>query len=103
MRLSSHDANASKTMNTHLHIPEGYTNLLRALKHCKPGHEDGSDMMIRKVEEATKNLLRVFLYKIENSDTHHLTLFFDDCWRKFDDAESYGHDIEASPAFAGIS
>ena len=96
MRLSSHDANASKTMNTHLHILEGYTNLLRALKHCKPGHEDGSDMMIRKVEEATKNLLRVFLYKIENSDTHHLTLFFDDCWRKFDDAESYGHDIEAS-------
>ena len=97
MRLSEKDANASKTMNTHLHILEGYTNLLRALRIAKDrGLKWVSDSIIDEVREATTNLLRIFLYRIENPETHHLTLFFDDDWRKFDDAESYGHDIEAS-------
>lgn len=97
MRLSERDANASKTMNTHLHILEGYTNLLRALRIAKErGIATVSDSEIEKVKEATAYLLRIFLDRIENHETHHLTLFFDDDWRKFDDAESYGHDIEAS-------
>lgn len=97
MRLSERDANASKTMNTHLHIIEGYTNLLRALRSAKAhGIEWVSDSKIEKVKEATVYLLRIFLDRIENPVTHHLTLFFDDDWNKFDDAESYGHDIEAS-------
>lgn len=93
MRLSEHDANASKTMNTHLHILEGYTNLLRALReHCPAGFES----KVSVVEEATVNLLEIFLDRIENPKTAHLTLFFDNSWHKLDDAESYGHDIEAS-------
>ncbi|MDE5871142.1 MAG: N-acyl-D-glucosamine 2-epimerase, partial [Muribaculaceae bacterium] len=97
MRLSERDANASKTMNTHLHILEGYTNLLRALRMAKArSTESVSDTDIERVTEATTYLLRIFLDRIENPETHHLTLFFDDDWRKFDDAESYGHDIEAS-------
>lgn len=101
MRLSERDANASKTMNTHLHILEGYTNLLRALKKSLKNNTDPLETKekterLKKVEEATANLLRIFLYKIENQQTHHLTLFFNDNWEKFDDAESYGHDIEAS-------
>lgn len=97
MRLSERDANASKTMNTHLHILEGYTGLLRALRLAKEkGVEPASDSRIEKVKEATVNLLRIFLDRIENPETHHLTLFFDDDWNKYDDAESYGHDIEAS-------
>lgn len=91
MRLSDKDANASKTMNTHLHIIEGYTNLLRALKERVPDHE-----AIPEVDEATRYLLRIFLDRIENPHTHHLTLFFNDDWEKLDDTESYGHDIEAS-------
>lgn len=91
MRLSERDANASKTMNTHLHIVEGYTNLLRALKEKAPSHPRLGD-----VEEATRYLLRLFLDRIENPHTHHLTLFFDDDWRPQPGAESYGHDIEAS-------
>lgn len=97
MRLSERDANASKTMNTHLHILEGYTNLLRALRTAKAKDSEAvSDEDIERVTEATTYLLRIFLDRIENPETHHLTLFFDDDWRKFDDAESYGHDIEAS-------
>ncbi len=97
MRLSERDANASKTMNTHLHILEGYTNLLRALRMAKArGVAWVSDSEIEKVKEANVYLLRIFLDRIENPETHHLTLFFDDDWNKFDDAESYGHDIEAS-------
>ncbi len=91
MRLSEHDANASKTMNTHLHIIEGYTTLLRALKEKAPSHPRIGD-----VDEATRYLLRLFLDRIENSRTHHLTLFFDDDWNELPGAESYGHDIEAS-------
>lgn len=100
MRLSEHDANSSKTMNTHLHIIEGYTNLLRALKEKKnrtagnPASE--LEEQIMKVGEATRDLLRIFLDRIENPVSHHLTLFFDDDWNKLNDAESYGHDIEAS-------
>ena len=97
MRLSERDANASKTMNTHLHILEGYTNLLRALRMAKSKNTEAvSDADIERVTEATTYLLRLFLDRIENPETHHLTLFFDDDWRKFDDAKSYGHDIEAS-------
>lgn len=93
MRLSERDANASKTMNTHLHIIEGYANLLRALKESLViSHKS----LVKKVEEATVGLLRIFLDRIENPRTHHLTLFFNDDWQKLDDAESYGHDIEAS-------
>ncbi len=97
MRLSERDANASKTMNTHLHILEGYTNLLRALRVAKRrGVKWVSDEDIEMVTEANVYLLRIFLDRIENQETHHLTLFFDDDWNKFDDAESYGHDIESS-------
>ena len=113
MRLSEHDTNASKTMNTHLHILEGYTNLLRALKEKREadgspekvgsilssGLDDfdfGLEGMIETVGEATANLLNIFLDRIENPRTHHLTLFFDDDWNPQPGAESYGHDIEAS-------
>lgn len=93
MRLSDHDANASKTMNTHLHILEGYTNLLRALKEKCPA---SLETRVADVEEATVNLLQIFLDRIENPVSHHLTLFFDDDWNIQPGAESYGHDIEAS-------
>lgn len=83
MRLSEKDANSSKTMNTHLHIIEGYTALLRVT-----GDE--------RVAEATRSLLRVFLDRIIVKDTGHMGLFFDDDWHLLDRAVSYGHDIEAS-------
>lgn len=83
MRLSDKDTNASKTMNTHLHIIEGYTALLRVWRDPE-------------LLEATSRLLRIFLDTIENPHTHHLQLFFDDDWIRQDGIISYGHDIEAS-------
>lgn len=83
MRLSDKDDNASKTMNTHLHIMEGYTALLRVWRN-------------NELLEATRNLLRIFLDRILDKNTWHLGLFFNDDWKRQDGIFSYGHDIEAS-------
>lgn len=83
MRLSDKDANEKKTMNTHLHLIEPYTNLYRVW----PDPE---------LREAIEHLLCLFLEKIEDSATHHLGLFFDEKWERRDQIFSYGHDIEAS-------
>ncbi|MDR0892320.1 MAG: AGE family epimerase/isomerase [Mediterranea sp.] len=83
MRLSARDANERKTMNTHLHILEAYTNLYRVWK-------DG------RLEGRLRNLITLFTDKILNGQTHHLELFFDDDWQSRYPIVSYGHDIEAS-------
>lgn len=87
MRLSDKDWNATKTMNTHLHIIEPYTNLLRTLT---PADKDYA-----AVREATENLLDLFFTKFEQPNGH-LGLFFDDDWNRQDKIISYGHDIEAA-------
>lgn len=83
MRLSDKDENGSRTMNTHLHVIEAYTNLLRIW----PDEE---------LRRQTHNLLNIFLVHIVNPHTHHLDLFFDDNWQGKRNIQSYGHDIEAS-------
>lgn len=83
MRLSEKDRNSSKTMNTHLHIIEGYTALLR---------ESGDS----RVRDAVAHLIDIFLDRIISPDGHHMRLFFDDDWQPADGDISYGHDIEAS-------
>jgi len=83
LRLSTKDANEKKTMNTHLHILEAYTNLYRVFKE-----ED--------IAQKLKNIIELFLDKIINSETHHLDLFFDENWHCKSTLFSYGHDIEAS-------
>ena len=83
MRLSEKDANVQKTMNTHLHILEPYTNLYRVWK---------DDFL----KEQLKNLIELFLEKIIDDKTKHLKLFFDTNWKSDYDIISYGHDIEAS-------
>ena len=83
MRLSEKDANERKTMNTHLHILEPYTNLYRVWKD-------------EHLKEQIRNLILLFIQKIKHPTTHHLQLFFDDDWNSKHDIISYGHDIEAS-------
>ena len=84
VRLSDKDANEKKTMNTHLHILEAYTNLLRIWPD-------------ERLRRQTRNLLEIFLTRIMEPQSGHLGLFFDDRWQlKSGSRFSYGHDIEAS-------
>ena len=112
MRLSELDANYPKSQNTHLHIIEPYTNLLRCLKElhaqesCDYVPVIGSVLPIGvttsmediiSVEASLRNLIDIFTDKILNPETHHLDLFFEMDWtRGAGHLESYGHDIECS-------
>ena len=83
LRLSEKDANEKKTMNTHLHILEAYTNLFHVWK---------DDLLKTQLH----NLIVIFIEKIVNQQTRHLDLFFDENWKSRSEIVSYGHDIEAS-------
>ena len=112
MRLSELDANYPKSQNTHLHIIEPYTNLLRCLKelHAKESCNYvpvlGSVLpvgvtvpveLLARVEGSVRNLIEIFTDYILNPETHHLDLFFEMDWtRGAGRLESYGHDIECS-------
>ena len=112
MRLSELDANYPKSQNTHLHIIEPYTNLLRCIKEMQAGTTCnyvpvlGSvlpvDIVVpietlARIQGALGNLISIFTDKILRPDTHHLDLFFEMDWtRGAGLLESYGHDIECS-------
>ncbi|KUL06322.1 MAG: N-acylglucosamine 2-epimerase [Proteiniphilum sp. 51_7] len=83
LRLSEKDANEKKTMNTHLHILEAYTNLYRVWKDITLARQ-------------LKNLIGIFLEKIIDPVSGHLNLFFDEEWHCKSTIYSFGHDIEAS-------
>ena len=95
MRLSEHDENASRTMNTHLHLLEAYTNLYRVWQDPR-------------LERQLRTLIDIFVSRIYNPANGHLDLFFDDEWNTlppsslssftfhFSPRISPGHDIEAA-------
>jgi mannobiose 2-epimerase len=83
LRLSDKDANEKKTMNTHLHILEAFTNLYRIWPDA--------DLQGRIVE-----LLVDFQNHIVDAETSRMILFFDENWKAKSEIISFGHDIEAS-------
>lgn len=83
MRLSEKDVNERKTMNTHLHILESYTNLYRVWKD-------------ERLKKQLHNLIEVFTEKIYSPVNGHLQLFFNEDWQSKYNIYSYGHDIEGS-------
>ena len=82
-RLSDKDARESKSMNTHLHLLEAYTNLYR----LRPDEE-----LLGRL----RGLVELFVGRTFRGDTGHFVLFFDSAWHPKSTAISYGHDIEAS-------
>lgn len=83
LRLSPVDMNEKKSMNTHLHVLEGYTNLYRVWKN-------------KNIEHKLSETLRLFIAHIVNPETFHFNLFFDEEWHRKTDRYSLGHDIEGS-------
>ena len=73
----------SKTMNTHIHVLEAYTNLYRAW----PDPTLASDI---------RSLIDILGSKLYDPDSGHLILFCDDDWNEMEHVDSYGHDIETS-------
>ncbi|WP_127533346.1 AGE family epimerase/isomerase [Paenibacillus kobensis] len=83
LSLSNKDLNEKKSMNTHLHVLEGYTNLYRVW----PSEE---------LQRSLRELIRITLDHIVDRSTGHFKLFFDEEWGNKSDHVSYGHDIEGS-------
>ena len=73
----------NKSMNTHLHLVEAYTNLYRVWPD-------------KTLKKQTTAMLNAILDHIVNHETNRMELFFNEKWESKDKVISYGHDIEAS-------
>ncbi len=82
-QLSKEDLVAPKSMNTHLHILEAYTNLYVVWKSPH-------------LERQLDHLLEIFCRHIVDPETNHFRLFFDRDWKALTGRISFGHDIEGS-------
>lgn len=83
LSLSRKDLNEKKSMNTHLHILEAYTNLYRIW----PSPE---------LTVSLTELIQVTMQHIIDLQQTRFNLFFDESWNVKGDHISYGHDIEGS-------
>lgn len=81
-RLSEKDINEPKSMNTHLHLLEAYTNLYRCDK--------STDLQVK-----LRSLIEVLLDHIVADDGTHLVNFLNEDWEPRSNIISFGHDIES--------
>lgn len=83
LSLSDKDMNEKKSMNTHLHVLEGYTGLYRVWK--------SEELRVKLAE-----LIDTMMVHIIDDQDQHFHLFLDEEWNVKSDITSYGHDIEGS-------
>lgn len=88
-KLSENGVMAEKTMNTLLHVFEGYTELYRV---CKKHNTEGKE----KVADRLRFMLDIFINKVYNPKLRRQEVFFDSNYNTIIDLYSYGHDIETS-------
>lgn len=82
-KLSENGVMAEKTMNTLLHVFEGYSELYRVTKD-------------ERVAANLRWMLEIFAKKVYNPALRRQEVFFDREWNTLIDLHSYGHDIETS-------
>lgn len=82
-KLSENGVLAAKTMNTLLHVFEGYAGLYEATPD-------------EKVGQAMRRILGIYADKVYAPDLHRQLVFFDEHYHSIIDLYSYGHDIESS-------
>ena len=82
-KLSENGVLATRTMNTLLHVFEGYAGLYEAA----PGE---------KVRAALLRILDIYAGKVYSPELHRQLVFFDHDYHSLIDLYSYGHDIESS-------
>jgi mannobiose 2-epimerase len=83
VRLSEKDALQAKSANTHLHLLEAYSTLLRSWPD--PG-----------LAERLRALVELFLGPLYDPGGAHFRAFFDADWTPRSDGVSWGHDIETA-------
>lgn len=81
--LSEKEGNDAKTMNTHLHVLEAFTNLAR----CEKSSE---------VSDALQNLTVLYADRFFDFGSSRLKLFFDEDWVENYTHDSFGHEIESA-------
>ena len=74
---------ASKALNTHLHVIEAYTNLMRVW----------DDLGLRM---KVGSLIDIMSYKLLDRETFHYKPYMTDDWQTAKKQVSFGHDIEAA-------
>ena len=82
-KLSENGVMADKTMNTLLHVFEGYAGLYQASRAPAVG-------------QAMRRILGIYAGKVYSPALHRQLVFFDSHYRSIIDLYSYGHDIESS-------
>ena len=82
-KLSENGVMAQRTMNTLLHVFEGYAGLYQA------AHDP-------EVGRAMERILDIYLHKIYDPALRRQKVFFDLDYNSLIDLHSYGHDIESS-------
>ena len=82
-KLSENGVMAYRTMNTLLHVFEGYAGLYQAEK-------------LPEVAAAMERILDIYAEKVYNPELRRQEVFFDKDYHTLIDLTSYGHDIESS-------
>lgn len=82
-KLSENGVEAGRTMNTLLHVMEGYTGLYEANRS-------------EKVRERLYFIMETFENKVYNPEKRRQEVFFDLEYNTLIDLHSFGHDIETS-------
>lgn len=82
-KLSENGVMATRTMNTLLHVMEGYSGLYRAAKDKETG-------------ERLREIYGIFKSHMYDEDRDRQLVFFDHEYNSLIDLYSYGHDIETA-------